>query len=530
MQIRSILLAFNCLLLINTSAWSQQPITTATLLNEMIKYRSVAEWSQPSYTTAQASSYDRRSIAADKPGWFANTDQNQFIRMEENQSRQEYVMMDAAGPGAVVRFWLTTQVKPGTIRFYLDENKTPAIEIPAYDLLKAGLDLGPALLNPHSSYEASGKGGNTLYLPIPYQKHCKITFEFADSAGRKAPHYYQINYRRYSAPTIVKTFSKEDLLAYKATVANTEKILWHPTASGSSSKVNQQLHVSAKTEGSVVLPKGNAAIAQLIISFSAAKNNNEESVYRSTILKIEFDGKQTVWCPLGDFAGSGYGRKLVKSWYREMTEEGKVISRWLMPYQKSARISIINTGDDEINVTIDASIAKWTWNERSMYFHCSYKSEEKIKDAKWDYDVNKLAAADTAAPIEWNFINIKGEGIYVGNTLAVDNLMKTWYGEGDAKAYVDGELFPSEFGTGLEDYYNTSWAPVVLYQTPFANAPRADNESSFGHNTFTRTRNLDGIPFKKSFRYDLEMLSWDGGFINAASTVYWYGKPGAEAR
>ena len=84
-------------------------------------------------------------------------------------------------------------------------------------------------------------------------------------------------------------------------------------------------------------------------------------------------------------------------------------------------------------------------------------------------------------------------------------------------------------GTGLEDYYNTSKTPVVIYQTPFANAPRADNESSFGHNTFTRTRNLDGIPFKTWFKYDFEMHKWDGGFIDAAATVYWYGMAGAKA-
>lgn len=105
--------------------------------------------------------------------------------------------------------------------------------------------------------------------------------------------------------------------------------------------------------------------------------------------------------------------------------------------------------------------------------------------------------------------------------------MPTWCGEGDAKAYVDGESFSSGFGTGLEDYYNISWAPVVVYQTPFANAPGADQPSSTGHNTFTRTRNLDAIPFTLSFSFDMEMLSWDGGTIDAAATTYWYGFAGS---
>ena len=169
-----------------------------------------------------------------------------------------------------------------------------------------------------------------------------------------------------------------------------------------------------------------------------------------------------------------------------------------MPYQKNAVITIINKASFSVDVDVSAIVDNWKWDSNSLYFHTTYKYEENIKDAKWDYDVNKVAKQDTAAPIEWNFVKIKGRGIYLGNTLAVNNHMNTWYGEGDAKVWVDDDKFPSEFGTGLEDYYNTSWAPVILYQTPFANAPRADNASSFGHNTFTRTRNLDGIPFNKS--------------------------------
>ena len=48
------------------------------------------------------------------------------------------------GPGAVVRFWLTTQVKPGKLRIYFDNESKVSLEIPAYNLLKGGFDIGPA--------------------------------------------------------------------------------------------------------------------------------------------------------------------------------------------------------------------------------------------------------------------------------------------------------------------------------------------------------------------------------------------------
>jgi hypothetical protein len=102
-------------------------VNLESLLREMIDPAAVARWPQPEYTCRQASSYDRATVAPDKPGWLANNDQNQFIRIEENQGRKERVMLDAAGPGCLVRFWLTTdRNKQGKLRIYLDGAEEPA--------------------------------------------------------------------------------------------------------------------------------------------------------------------------------------------------------------------------------------------------------------------------------------------------------------------------------------------------------------------------------------------------------------------
>ena len=520
------IILFVGLMAVGLTGYSQDSITVGSLLKEMTDFGSVAVWH--GFAEKQASSYDRRSVAVDRPGWFANGDFNQFIRKEERAGHEEYVMMDAEGPGAVVRFWLTTVIKNGKLRFYFDDEAEPAIEIPAYDLMKGGFGLGPGLLNPHSSYEPEGKGGNTLYLPLPYRKHCKVTYEFTDSASYKAAHYYQINYRSYGAGSRVRTFAMSDLARYRAEIDSAEAALWHPRVTGvgqGTAGQDRRQTVASGDKLMLELPRGPNAVKEM--SLEVHGGGDAGKLLRTVILQIDFDGQQTVNCPIGDFSGSGYGGKDISSWYRELSAGGKVVSRWVMPYRRGARVRLINQTGGSVEVALSVKTAPWKWDDRSMYFHTTYKYEENIKDAKWDYDVTKVAGKDTAGPIEWNFVTIKGKGIYLGNTLAVNNHMDAWYGEGDAKVWVDGDTFPSEFGTGLEDYYNTSWAPVVLYQTPFANAPRADKESSTGHNTFTRTRNLDGVPFHRRFRYDLEMLSWKGGTIDAAAVVYWYGAPGA---
>jgi len=95
------------------------PITYESLLREMIDRDAIARFPDPAYTCRQASSYDRAAVSPDKPDtWFANGDANQFIRIDEKDGRKEWVLMDAAGPGAVVRFEVTGSnpeaKKPGT--------------------------------------------------------------------------------------------------------------------------------------------------------------------------------------------------------------------------------------------------------------------------------------------------------------------------------------------------------------------------------------------------------------------------------
>lgn len=123
----------------------------------------------------------------------------------------------------------------------------------------------------------------------------------------------------------------------------------------------------------------------------------------------------------------------------------------------------------------------------------------------------------------WNYITIDGRGVFRGDLLSLFNYAPDWYGEGDEVIWVDNDIFPSHHGTGTEDHYNCSWAPVVPFHTPFGGAPRADNPSSHGFNAFVRTRNLDGIPFQKSYKFDIEMLSWNPGKVDYAVTNYWYG-------
>lgn len=486
-------------------------VTLDSLLNEMTDFSAVARWPQPEFTCRQCSSYDRAEVSPDQPGWFANNDFSQYIRTEDNDGRKERVMMDEDGPGCIVRFWLTTvKNKKGTLRIYLDGNPTPALSFPAYDLLSGDLNLGAPLDQPHPGYSRAENGGNTLMLPIPYAKHCKVTWE---EAG-EGPRYYQIDYRSYAPDTTVQTFTREVLAAAQPLIVQAgDKLLLPPDVMSSrTSSVNEI--IPAGKNVSLDLPAGPAAVRQLEFRVETSDAAALEHSLRSTIIQLQFDNEATVWCPASDFFGSGVGVNSLQSWYRTVQPDGTMICRWVMPYATTARVTIVNVGERPVKVTLHASVGSWLWDDHSMHFHSA-----------WHYE----AGLTTPPARDWNSIRLTGRGVYVGDTLALFNPVATWYGEGDEKIRVDGESFPSFLGTGMEDYYDFSFAPRGLMQTPFANQVRVDQRMTQGNNVLTRTRNLDGIPFSKSLNFDFELISWKPTTLVYATTTYWYAFSGATA-
>ena len=141
---------------------------------------------------------------------------------------------------------------------------------------------------------------------------------------------------------------------------------------------------------------------------------------------MDCDGEATIWCPVSDFFGSGVGLNAVQSWYRTVLAGGTLVCRWVMPYQKNARIALANLGKQPVQVSLRATVGPWVWDERSMHFH-----------AVWHYE----AGLKTPPHRDWNYVQVTGHGMSVGDTLALYNPIATWYGEGDEKIWVDGESF-----------------------------------------------------------------------------------------
>ena len=481
-------------------------ITFSSLLDEMVDYEESARFPAIPFSCRQESSYDRRSVHPDSAGWFANNDGFGIIRVDTINGRKENVLFDQDGPGVITRFWLTTMDKRGIMRFYFNHAGDAQWEIPAYDLLRSGLSIGKELVQEHPNYTPDGKGGNTLFLPIPYSNGCKITFELPDSI-EPSPKYYGINYRSYPVGTKVETFSVELVEQNKDKILYVDSLLRNYPSYEKGTLFTESKELFSKDSLSVALPEGTNAVRLLSINIQVDSVHYEQAM-REQIIKMSFDGVETVTVPLSDFSGAGMGARKSDSWYISADGKGHVLSRWVMPYQSNAVFKLVNLSSTTVKADIEIRVDDWKWDERSLYFHSSWRQENGIH-------------------VEANPDN---DAAYKGDVLSLFNHTLAWYGEGDEKIWVDDDKdFPSHFGTGTEDYYNCSWAPVVPFYTPFGGATRADAETSIGYNTFFRTRSLDQIPFNKHLRFDIEMLSWISGEVDYAATVYWYGDLNAKA-
>ncbi|SHI56809.1 Protein of unknown function [Arenibacter nanhaiticus] len=497
---------------------SKPEVTIVSLLNEMGDKDELAKLPQYAYKTLQASSYSRKSVSENKEGWFDNADASQFIREEVNEGRKEYVLMDVEGPGAIVRFWSTWHAQKfsmGTLRIYFDNASSPQIEGRIDEIISSNKYVGTSLSHKVASFQENGGWfeGHNLYFPLPYAKHCKVTYEKADESVDDVL-YYQINYRRYAPEVSVETYQKGDWETgrfQESISAASKKLVQHNLTINNGKK--NFLNGVVKAGGSVSIQlNGNKVVRKITVKINAA---HMEQALRSTVIAMEFDGEKTVWVPIGDFFGTGYKLSPHRTWMSELNKDGEMGLNFPMPFQNLAKITIHNFGKQEVELeNVEIIHTPWEWDSRSLYFHANWRNYPNIS---------------TSEKKDINYIEIKGKGKYVGDALVLFNNSYEWWGEGDEKIYVDGETFPSHFGTGTEDYYGYAWCSVVDFEDPFIAQPIGDGNRSPGLTVNSRWRSLDAIPFDKSLKFDMEIWHWAATEMDYAATTYWYGTKDSEA-
>jgi hypothetical protein len=521
------------LLLIITlgSACTRKQIDLEFLLLEMTDRENTARYPEPAFTLHQFSSYDRRAKEGATEHWdlFANNDFSWFIRVDSTRGRVEHVMLDAEGPGAIVRFWMTfarANAGKGTLRIYLDNMDEPAIEGVATDIL-SGEKLTSFPLSAGVSLLAEpDRRGHNLYLPLPYAKRCVITYENENISapgvrGDDEYVYYNINCRKYDPDVNVVTWSEQEMKKAAKTLENVNLILRNPDPMPDKTRLTDypvNFSIPAGQE-KVLEINGTKAVRLFRLQVTA---ENPEKALRTTILEVSFDGNRTIWAPVGDFFGTGYQIRPYNSWYSGVDENGVMTTYWVMPFRENARFTFHNIGENEITLDGRIAAAPWKWDQRSMHFGSAWHQLTHIR----------TGGKDKGGPghFDINYVELEGKGIYMGDGITLFNGGYGWWGEGDEKIYVDGESFPSHFGTGSEDYFGYAWCrPEIFIDHPFISQPDGSGNLRPGYSVNIRHRGLDGIPFTSSLKVDMEIWTLTVTKMNYAPVTYWYVKPGGSS-
>lgn len=458
---------------------------------------------EPGVYCRQFSSYDRSSrydAATDKYiAWDANGDAGQYIRVEPGTG--EAVMAEMDGPGCIFRIWSANP--QGNIRFYLDGDLKPTYEWPFHKLCSGAIE---PFINPlaWTRDPNNPQSASNIYLPIPFARHCKVTSIVIEPDGRtKRPgHYYIIDYRVFPKDWQIDSFKLPLSDADRKAVVHTAK-RW---AAG------PDVDAAIKPELLTIQPGGAKTVIELtgpgvIERLYAKLKPTEKWGTRKVLIQAYWDGqeKPSINCPIGDFFGEP--KDVPYRSYAMSIGEEMNCCHFRMPFRKSARIVLVNEGSKPAEVRFAISHRQREVPETWAQFHAKWRGE--LSSKSFDYPL----------------LEATGTGKLVGICLFPDNIAGGWWGEGDEKAYVDGEKFPSWFGTGSEDYFGDAWG-IRYFEHPSHGHPQRTIERMQG---CYRWHLGDNIPFYKSFLMTIENYT---GVPDAMqrndyfSVAYWYQLPG----
>jgi hypothetical protein len=455
-------------------------VSFADLMRQTYDLDGLARAPDPSFRAAQASSYDRTSVAPNQPGWFANNDFGNFVRDELDDGGIREVMLDVAGAGAITRIWAANPA--GTLRVYVDGGDPYTVDMA--QLLGGGVVGEP--------FAGARARGFDFYFPIAFARSCKVTIASSTASSL----YYQIDYRIYAAGTEVEAFTPD---AFARGEVDAARAALAAMPDETTTLTTELALPSGPSSLDVDAPDGGGAIELLTI----APSTLDEATLDATWLLLTFDDRTTASVTLGAlFAAAPSTPDFAM--LPLAVSHGRFETRLVMPFESHARVTL--AGDAALSATVSARVGARTWDARSL----------RLFAAPATYD-----AIPTSEPTEVTLLDATGSGRVAAIMLRVNNHGEGWWGEGDEHLWIDGDAFPSFFGTGTEDHFGYAYCSRIPFAAPYhalTQVASPDNgpcaPSFIGRAAMSRAFVLDSIPFTSALKYELEVEHW-----NTATTI-----------
>jgi hypothetical protein len=178
-----------------------------------------------------------------------------------------------------------------------------------------------------------------------------------------------------------------------------------------------------------------------------------------------------------------------------------------MPFDQSARLKLLNTSASDVTVSWELITHKLAGGlgNRGL-FHAKWRRESPC--LTFDYPV----------------LEAQGAGKFLGCALSITSRFRGWFGEGDEKVWVDGEGFPSIFGTGTEDYFGDAWG-FRHFEHSYHGNTLGEGPGTSNHWSVYRWQIAEPVPYQRDFKITLENYAFGGAGLEYASLACWYAAP-----
>jgi len=269
---------------------------------------------------------------------------------------------------------------------------------------------------------------------------------------------------------------------------------------------NDRLNISPGETVNLAEIKGPAAIHHIWVTIAA-----EPFYGRKIILRMYWDGEDSpsVEAPIGDFFGVGHGLdRNFSSLPISCSSEGRARNcYWHMPFCRSARITVTNESTQPVG---------------AFYYYIDYRELPELPQDSPTFHAQYSQEMPCQPGKNYLICETSGHGHYVGCNLSILQTAMGWWGEGDDMIYVDGEEFPSLYGTGSEDYFSDAWG-MREDANHFYGCPLQESDFLVGSKaTVYRFHIPDPIPFKESIRVTIEHGHANNRADLYSSVAYWY--------
>ena len=298
---------------------------------------------------------------------------------------------------------------------------------------------------------------------------------------------------------------------------------------GEGKKYSKDLGPGWKISPFIVIPPGETATAADIQGPGAVQQIwlTHTGTYRFLILRIYWDGSEhpSVECPMGDFFANAYDDDRyspVSSLPVCVNPARGFNSYWEMPFRKHCRITVENLDEKEHNLFYQINYTLTDVPQDCAYFHAQFRRTNPVPYKQ----------------VHTILDGVRGQGHYVGTYMFWGPHNNGWWGEGEIKFYMDGDVNPTICGTGTEDYFHGSYdfdvgGRFIEFSTPYSGLAKVVRPDGLYRTqqrfSMYRWHIVDPVRFESDLRVTMQDLGGRYGWHeylplqdDISSVAFWY--------